>query len=129
MNTSLRSLLSRELNAAICNLFITMLYYAQFVSTVNFIYRYLGIVRNCQLNGKGYVGMLATLMAILSAFFIWDYLLTVPNDVSEFVMTDKYIGIFGDRTNFINNKADLRTCLRGDAVNHNYNYFSILTKN
>jgi hypothetical protein len=23
----------------------------------------------------------------------------------------------------------LRTCLRGDAVNHNYNYFSILTKN
>jgi hypothetical protein len=50
--------------------------------------------------------MLGTLMSIVALFFLWDYFLTVPTDDTEFVMTQKYIEIFGE-PNFTN-KEELR---------------------
>jgi hypothetical protein len=57
--------------------------------------------------------MLSSLLSILVLFYVWDYILAVPTDVNEFVMTQEYIQIFGgpNATN-----TDLRTCLRGDLV-------------
>jgi hypothetical protein len=58
--------------------------------------------------------MQAALMFITASFFIWDYFLTVPNNDTEFVMTEIYKVIFGGQ-NFTNN-GELRTCIRGDLV-------------
>jgi hypothetical protein len=57
--------------------------------------------------------MLTALMSILVVFYVWDYVLGVPTDDNEFVMTQEFIEIFGgpNATN-----TDLRTCFRGDLV-------------
>jgi hypothetical protein len=114
MNTSLRSVFSREANAMICNAFVAIVYYAQFVMTINFIYRYIGIVHNRKLSGRESIAMLATLLSILGLFFIWNYLLTVPTENNELVMTERYVVIFGG-SNATQTK-ELRTCIRGDMV-------------
>jgi hypothetical protein len=113
MNTSLRLIFQREINTIICNVFFTIVYYAQFITTINFIIRYLGIVHNRKLSGREYMGMLSSLLSILVLIFSWDYFLTVPTDGNEFVMAYEYIEIFGgpNATN-----TDLGTCARGDLV-------------
>jgi hypothetical protein len=58
--------------------------------------------------------MQTKLMAITASFFVWNYFLTVPTDEAEFVMTERYMEIFGGK-NFTNNE-ELRTCIRGDLV-------------
>jgi uncharacterized membrane-anchored protein len=115
MNTSIRSVFQREINTVICNVFFAILYYAQFVTTINFIYRYLGIVHNRKLSGKEYIGMLSTLLSILVLFFIWNYCMTVPTNDNEFLRTQEYVEIFGgpNATN-----TDLPTCSRGDLVTY-----------
>jgi hypothetical protein len=97
MNTSLRSFFSREINTMICNVKLSTGYYAQFVTTSNFIYLYYGIVHNRHLSKREYILMQTTLMSITGSFFIWDYFLTVPTDDTEFVMTEEYMEIFGGR--------------------------------
>jgi hypothetical protein len=114
MNTSLRSLLSREANIVFCNVFDTILYYSQFVTSINFVYRYFGVVHNRPLTGREYCGMLATLMMILASIFVWDYVLNVRTDETEFVMTEEYSHIFGGQN--VTSKGELRTCIRGNMV-------------
>jgi uncharacterized membrane-anchored protein len=114
MNTNLRSFFSKEANTVICNVFIALVYYAQFTTTINFIYRYIGVVWERPLSGREYCGMLATLMAILVAFFTLDYFLTVPTNATEFVLSDEYIRIFGGPN--ATNRYELRTCIRGNMV-------------
>jgi hypothetical protein len=117
MNTSLRSLLSRNANTLVCNALNIVAFYALFVTTINFIYRYFGIVRNRKLSGKEYILMLAMLLSILILIFTWDYFLIRTNDETEFVMTDEYIDIFGGPN--VTNKEELRMCIRGDLVTKN----------
>jgi hypothetical protein len=90
-------------------------YYAQFVTTINFIYRYFGVVHLRPLTGREYCGMLATLMTILASIFVWNYILTVRTDETEFVMTEEYIHVFGGQN--VTSKGELRTCIRGNMVN------------
>jgi hypothetical protein len=116
MNTSLRSFFSKEANAVICNVYVALIYYAQFTTTINFIYRYIGVVWERPLSGREYLGMLATLMAILVAFFTVDYLLTVPTNENEFVLTEEYMRTFGGPNATNSSRYELRTCIRGDMV-------------
>jgi hypothetical protein len=94
------------------------MYYAQFVTTINFAYRYIGVVWERPLSGREYMGMLASLLAITTAFFIWDYILIVPTDNNEFLMTEEFMLIFGGPN--ATNKTDFRACIRGDLVPTSY---------
>jgi hypothetical protein len=114
MNTNLQSFLSRRGNAAICNVYFTAVYYGQFVTTINFIYRYIGVVCERPLSGRQYFGMLASLMAILVLFFIWDYILVLPTSENEYIMTDEFMMLFGGPN--ATNKSEFRACIRGDLV-------------
>jgi hypothetical protein len=114
MNTRFRSMLSREANIVFCNVFFTIAYYAQFVTTINFIYRYFGVVHLRQLTLREYCGMLTTLMTILAAIFFWDFVILDRTYETEFVITEEFIEIFGGLN--VTNKEDLRTCNRGNMV-------------
>lgn len=114
MNTKLRTYLSKQANTAVCNVWFTLIYYSQFVTTINFIYRYIGVVWERPLGVRKYLGMLASLMLVLAIFFIWDFVLTVPTDAAEYVMSENYVKIFGGPN--VTNKEELRTCNRGDMV-------------
>jgi hypothetical protein len=60
--------------------------------------------------------MLSTLLSILVVFFFWDYILTIPTDDNEFVMTQEYSDIFGAKNG---TNTDLRTCVRANLVKYN----------
>jgi hypothetical protein len=115
MNSDLRLLFSREIGTAICNTFATLVYYAQYVTTINFIYRYFGVAWHRPLSRRDYLAMLTILGSIIVAFHVWDYFLTVPTDATELVMTEEYIEIFGGPN--VITKTELRTCIRGNMVN------------
>jgi hypothetical protein len=114
MNTSLRSYFSRKGNTAVCYAFLTVLYYGQFVTTINFIYRYIGVLWERPLSGRQYFGMLASLMAIVTSVFFWGYILGTPTVETEFLMTDEFMMLFGGPN--ATNKSEFRTCIRGDFV-------------
>jgi hypothetical protein len=113
MNSSLRSF-SLGVNSVICHFFIALIYYAQFIATINFLYRYIGVVCNRSLGRREYMGMLAALMLILAGFYIWEYFLSAPTESNEFVMTKEYIEVFGGPN--ATAKDELRACIRGDLV-------------
>jgi hypothetical protein len=94
MNSGLRSF-SLPVNSVICHVFVVLVFYAQFVTSVNFIYRYIGVVYRRPMRGRDYVGMLALLTSILAGFYIWEYFLSAPTESNQFVMTEEYIEVFG----------------------------------
>jgi hypothetical protein len=102
------------MRTVICNVFITIIYYSQYVTTVNFIYRYAGVVHDRPLSARKYFVILAILISILATFFACDYFITLPTEDTELVMTAEYIEIFGGPN--ATNKEELRTCIRGDLV-------------
>jgi hypothetical protein len=118
MNSQLRSLLSRGANIVVCDLFYLLCYYVQYVTTINFVYRYIRVVWDRPLSGREYGGMLAALMSFLVAFFFWNYFLMrlYLTENNEVLMTEEFIVLFGGHNATQNHKEELRTCLRGDMV-------------
>jgi hypothetical protein len=116
INTSLRDYFSSGVSTGVCNVFMVLLYYAQFVTTVNFLFRYVGVVHGRPVSAREYGGMLSILLLILTAFFTWDVFLTVPVEGTETVMTDEYVEKFGGGGPNGTDRAELRVCIRGDLV-------------
>jgi hypothetical protein len=130
INTNLRDYMSSEVSSAVCNSFFVLLYYAQFVTTVNFFVRYFGVVHSRPLCAREYGGLLSVLLLILAAFFTWDFFLTVPVEGTETVMTDDYVEIFGGGGPNGTDRAELRVCIRADLVKCNiYCIFNVCIKN